>query len=571
MSACMAACSSLRLQPVATAAVAVAAAATRHARGVPLVRGSASAAAGGGSSAAPLVPHFVSGAVRVPTLPPSASWTPVTDPATGAVIGRVPPEAAAKDVAAAVDAAAAAFPAWQDTPLAHRSRVVARWAAAVSVAAPDLAADVVRETGKTLADAEGDVTRGLEVLEYAAAAPALLTGTTFPGSRRGGAVDMSQRLLPLGTVLGITPFNFPVMIPLWVAPLALVAGNTVLLKPPPATPSAAVRLAALATEAGVPPGAIGVVQGGAATAASLIAAPPVRAVSFVGSTPAGRAVYAAAAAAGVRAQANLGAKNHGVVAPDADVDAAAAALTGAAFGASGQRCMALSVAVVVGGPQRVAAVVDAVVARTAALRLGAGNSGGEVGPLISADAVARVRTLVAGAAAEGATVVLDGTVVDAAAEGVHPGGFWLRPSIVTDVTPGMAIYEQEVFGPVLCFVAVPTMDAAAELVRASPYGNGTAVFTTSAAVARRYAAACGVGQVGVNVPIPVPAPALGFTGGGGSALGDLPFYGRTGLQFYTRPQTVVERWPEQGSGGAGRGEVTTSMTPASGVAARSGG
>lgn len=566
MSVSMAARSSLRLRRVASAA---AAAAGRPARGAPPLRGVAAAAVGGGGPAPPLVPHYVSGAARAPTNPLSTPWTPVTNPATGAVVGRVPPEAAAKDVAAAVDAAAAAFPAWRDTSLADRSRVVARWAAAVAAAAPDLAADVVRETGKTAADAAGDVARGLEVLEYAAAAPALLTGTTVPGGRRPGAVDMAQRPLPLGTVLGITPFNFPVMIPLWVAPLALVAGNTVLLKPPPATPSAAVRLAALATEAGVPPGALGVVQGGAETAAALIAAPPVRAVSFVGSTPAGRAVYAAAAAAGVRAQANLGAKNHGVVAPDADVDAAAAALTGAAFGASGQRCMALSVAVVVGDAPRVAAVVDAVVGRAAALRLGAGESGGEVGPLISAASVERVRSLVAGAAAQGATVALDGTAVDAAAEGVDAGGYWLRPSVVTGVTPGMAIYEQEVFGPVLCVVAVPTMDAAAELVRASPYGNGTAVFTTSAAVARRYTDACGVGQVGVNVPIPVPAPALGFTGGGGSALGDLPFYGPTGLQFYTRPQTVVQRWPEPADGAAGGGAVTTSMTPASGVAAGS--
>lgn len=567
MSASMAARSSLRLRLVAVAAATTA----RHARGAFPARGAASAAAGGGSPAAPLVPHYISGAAQAPTNPPSTPWTPVTDPATGAVVGRVPPEAATKDVTAAVDAAAAAFPAWRDTPLADRSRVVARWAATVSAAAPDLAADVVRETGKTAADAAGDVARGLEVLEFAAAAPALLTGTTLPGGRRGGAVDMSQRPLPLGTVLGITPFNFPVMIPLWVAPLALVAGNTVLMKPPPATPSAAVRLAALATEAGVPPGALGVVQGGAETVSALIAAPPVRAVSFVGSTPAGRAVYAAAAAAGVRAQANLGAKNHGVVAPDAGVDAAAAALTGAAFGASGQRCMALSVAVVVGDARREAAVVGALVARAAALRLGAGDSGGEVGPLISAASVDRVRALVAGATAEGATVALDGTVMDAAAEGVHPGGYWLRPSVVTGVKPGMAIYEQEVFGPVLCVVTVPTMDAAADLVRASPYGNGTAVFTTSAAVARRYTAACEVGQVGVNVPIPVPGPVLGFTGGGGSALGDLPFYGRTGLQFYTRPQTVVERWPERGAGAPGGGEVTTSMTPASGVAAGSGG
>lgn len=563
----MATLSSLRLRPVAAAA----AAAARHARGAPTVRGVASAAARGGGAAAPVVPHYISGATWAPSNPPSTSWVPVTDPATGAVVGQVPPEAAAKDVGAAVDAAASAFPAWRDTPLAERSRVVARWAAAVSAAAPDLAADVVRETGKTAADAAGDVTRGLEVLEYAAAAPTLLTGNTLPGGRRAGAVDMSQRPLPLGSVLGITPFNFPVMIPLWVAPLALVAGNTVLLKPPPATPSAAVRLAALATEAGVPPGALGVVQGGAETAAALIAAPPVRAVSFVGSTPAGRAVYAAAAAAGVRAQANLGAKNHGVVAPDADVDAAAAALTGAAFGASGQRCMALSVAVVVGDAEREAAVVDALVARAAALRLGAGDSGGEVGPLISAASVDRVRALVVGAAAEGATIALDGTVVDAAAEGVHPGGYWLRPSVVTGVHPGMTIYEQEVFGPVLCVVTVPTMDAAADLVRASPYGNGTAVFTTSAAVARRYTAACEVGQVGVNVPIPVPAPALGFTGGGGSALGDLPFYGPTGFQFYTRLQTVVERWPERGGAAAGGGKVTTSMTPASGITAGSGG
>ncbi|OSX79697.1 hypothetical protein BU14_0072s0055 [Porphyra umbilicalis] len=452
---------------------------------------------------------------------------------------------------AAVDGAAAAYPPWADTPLPHRARVMARWAAAVSAAAPDLAADVVREVGKTAADAAGDVARGLEVLEFAAAAPSLLAGTALHGVARG--VDMRQRPLPLGVVLGVTPFNFPVMIPLWMAPLALVAGNAVILKPPPATPSAAVRLAALATEAGVPPGALAVVQGGAATASALIAAPPVQAVSFVGSTGAGRAVYAAATARGVRAQANLGAKNHGVVLPDADVAAAASALVGAAFGASGQRCMALSVAVVVGDADRHAAVLDALVVRARALRLGAGDSGGDVGPLISAASRERVRGLVAGAAAEGATVALNGTAVDAAAEGVHPGGFWLRPSVVADVTPAMTIYKEEVFGPVLLVVAAPSADAAAALVRANPYGNGTAVFTASPAAARRYAAASGVGQVGVNVPIPVPAPGLGFTGGGGLRWGIFSFTGARGSSFTPARRRSLSGGPMGRGGGGGGG------------------
>jgi malonate-semialdehyde dehydrogenase (acetylating)/methylmalonate-semialdehyde dehydrogenase len=403
---------------------------------------------------------------------------------------------------------------------------------------PDLAACITAEQGKTLADARGDVFRGLEVVEYASnIAPALMGGYS---EHVATGMDTFSIRQPLGVVAGVCPFNFPAMIPLWMFPLAVTAGNTFVLKPSERDPGAAVMLAALAQEAGLPPGVLNLVHGGPETVAALCDDPAISALSFVGSTPGGRAVGQRATAAGKRIQINMGAKNHAVVLPDAHAGATMSALTGAAFGAAGQRCMAISVAVFVGEPGVSRAWVSELAARAGALVVGAGaEEGTDVGPMISPAAVTRAEGLIADAVGAGAAAALDGRGV------VVPGyerGNFLGPTILTGVTTAMAAYREEIFGPVLVCLEARTLDDAIALVNACPYGNGTAIFTRSGAAARRFQAGVEVGMVGVNVPIPVPLPFFSFSGWRDSFAGDLPMYGPAGIEFFTRTKTVTTNW-----------------------------
>ena len=470
----------------------------------------------------------------------TSPWSPTSLPshqATQAVVSRVP-RTTPTEFKAAVDAATAAFPAWRATPLPARQRVMFRLQALIRDHTDTLAACITAEQGKTLADARGDVFRGLEVVEYAAGiAPALMGGYT---EHVAGGMDTFSIRQPLGVAAGVCPFNFPAMIPLWMFPLAVTAGNTFVLKPSERDPGAAVLLAGLAQEAGLPGGVLNLVHGGPETVGALCDEPAIAALSFVGSTPGGRAVAARAARAGKRIQVNMGAKNHAVILPDAHAGAALSALTGAAFGAAGQRCMAISVAVFVGPPGVSKPWIDELVQRAGALVVGAGaEPGTDVGPMISPAARARAEGLVADAVAAGATAALDGRGV------VVPGyerGNFLGPTILAGVTPAMAAYREEVFGPVLACLEAATLDDAVALVNACPYGNGTAIFTRSGAAARRFQTGVEVGMVGVNVPIPVPLPFYSFTGWKDSFAGDLPMYGAAGIEFFTRTKTVTTNW-----------------------------
>ena len=464
----------------------------------------------------------------------TADWRDVVDPATQRVLARVP-MALPEEVDAAVAAARDAFPAWRRTPIGTRARIFLAYQALIRTHLPELAALLTAEQGKTLADAEGDVFRGLEVVEHAAGIGNLQLGD-FANNVAGG-VDTYTLQQPLGVCAGITPFNFPAMIPLWMFPMAIATGNTFVLKPSEQDPMVTMRLCELALEAGIPPGVLNVVHGGEAVVNALCDHPDIRALSFVGSTRVGTQVYHRASAAGKRVQCMMGAKNHAVVMPDAAKGPALDALVGAGFGAAGQRCMAVSVAVLVGEAR---GWVPDLVARAKALALGAGHQPGvDLGPLISCAARERVEGLVARGVDEGATLALDGRGPQV--PGFEAGNF-VGPTVLADVRPGMAVYDQEIFGPVLCLVNAETLDEAIALVNANPNGNGTAIFTQSGAAAGRFQEDIDVGQVGINVPIPVPVPMFSFTGSRGSKLGDLGPYGRQAVLFYTQTKTVTARW-----------------------------
>ncbi|MBD9367711.1 CoA-acylating methylmalonate-semialdehyde dehydrogenase [Xanthomonas sp. XNM01] len=464
----------------------------------------------------------------------------VTDPATGAVSARVP-LADAGDVDLAVDAAAAAFPAWAATPPLQRARVLFRLRGLIERDADALAATISAEHGKTLSDARGEVTRGLEVVEFACGIPHLLKGEHSTEVGRG--VDSWSQHAPLGVVAGITPFNFPVMVPLWMAPVALACGNSFVLKPSERVPGAALQLACLLQEAGLPDGVFNVVHGDRVAVEALVDDPRVQAVSFIGSTPIAEALHARGSAAGKRVQALGGAKNHAVVMPDADIGAAASALLGAGYGSAGERCMAISVAVCV-GDATADALVAALAAQVEALRIGPGSDDLDMGPLVSAAHRERVRGYIDAGVAEGAQLVVDGRAHPAAAG----PGFFLGGSLFDRVTPAMRIYREEIFGPVLCVVRVPDFDAALSLVDSHEYGNGTAIFTRSGGAAREFAHRVQAGMVGINVPIPVPMAFHCFGGWKRSLFGPLHMHGPDGVRFYTRMRTVTARWPEGARG-----------------------
>jgi malonate-semialdehyde dehydrogenase (acetylating)/methylmalonate-semialdehyde dehydrogenase len=460
----------------------------------------------------------------------------VTNAATGQVI-RLVPFANATDVDRAVQAAKLAFPEWRDTTPLKRARILTRFRELLEREQKALARLVSEEHGKVFLDAMGSVQRGIEVVEFAAGAPHLLKGEH--SELVGRDVDAYSHLQPLGVCAGITPFNFPAMVPLWMFPIALACGNTFILKPSEKDPSASIRMAELLAEAGLPSGVFNVVHGDKEAVDAILAHPDIKAVSFVGSTPVARYIYTTAAAAGKRVQALGGAKNHAVVLPDADFDFTADALAGAAYGSAGERCMAISVAVAVG------AAGDPLVAKLAekarGLKVGPGTAEGmDMGPLVTREHRDKVRGYVDAGVAEGADLVVDGRGLVIAG---HEQGFFLGPALFDRVTPEMSIYKDEIFGPVLVVVRAETLEAAIDLVNANPYGNGCAIFTRSGAAARRFEEAVDVGMVGINVPIPVPMSFFSFGGWKQSLFGDLHVHGKEGVKFYTRTKAVTSRWP----------------------------
>ncbi len=483
------------------------------------------------------ITHWIGGKAVAGTSDESQA---VWDPATGREAARVPLGGAA-EVDAAVGAARAAWPAWAATPALRRARVLDRFCRILWDRADTLARAISAEHGKTHDDAMGEVTRGIEVVEFATGAPHLLKGEF--SENVGTGVDSISVRQPLGVCAGITPFNFPAMVPLWMFPLALAAGNTFVLKPSERDPSAALLLARWLTEAGLPDGAFNVVQGGRAAVEAILAHPEIKAVSFVGSTAIAETIYRTGTAAGKRVQALGGAKNHMVVMPDADLDMAAAALMGAAFGSAGERCMAISVAVPVTD-----AVADALVDRLApmirALKIGpASEPGSEMGPLVTAEALARVQGAIDAGEAEGAEVVVDGRGFRQDMQGCEDG-FFIGGTLLDRVTPEMSVWRDEIFGPVLAVVRRPDYAAALDLIHRHPYANGTAIFTRDGDTARAFAEAVEVGMVGVNVPIPVPMAFHSFGGWKASIFGDHAIYGPEGLRFYTRLKTTTTRWPK---------------------------
>ena len=464
----------------------------------------------------------------------STQWRDVVNPANQAVLARVP-FATVDEVNAAVAAAKEAFKSWRKTPIGARARIFLKYQQLIREHMRELAWILTAEQGKTLPDAEGDVFRGLEVVEHAAAIGNLQLGEL--ANNVAGGVDTYTLLQPLGVCAGITPFNFPAMIPLWMFPMAIATGNTFVLKPSEQDPMVTMRLVELALEAGIPKGVLNVVHGGEEVVNAICDHADIKAVSFVGSTKVGTHVYHRASQAGKRVQCMMGAKNHAVVLPDANKEQTLNAMAGAAFGAAGQRCMAASTAVLVGEAQ---SWIPELVAKAKTLKVNAGNvSGTDIGPLISCAARERVEALIASGIEQGAKLELDGRQPQV--PGYENGNF-VGPTIFSGVKPGMRIYDEEIFGPVLVILAADSLDEAIEIVNANPNGNGTAVFTQSGAAARKFQEDIDVGQVGINVPIPVPVPLFSFTGSRASKLGDLGPYGKQVIMFYTQTKTVTQRW-----------------------------
>lgn len=475
--------------------------------------------------------HFINGAEAGD----AARTLPVYDPATGRAHREVA-AASVSDVERAVAAAKAAQPAWRASSLIKRADVFFRLRQILAERTDELAAIVTGEHGKVLSDAAGEVSRGIENVEFAAGLLHHLKGERAEQVSRG--VDVHSVKQPVGVVAAITPFNFPVMVPLWMVASAIACGNTVVLKPSEKDPSASIWLARAFQQAGLPDGVLNVVNGDKEAVDVLLDSPDVAAVSFVGSTPIARSIYERASANGKRVQALGGAKNHMVVMPDADIDGAAAAAVSAAYGSAGERCMAVSVLVAVGDIAD--RLVDGIRSRIDQLRIGAGTDPqSEMGPLITREHRDRVASYVAGASAEGATVVVDGT-----AKSFDGEGFFIGVSLIDDVKPGMKVYDDEIFGPVLSVVRVDTYQEAVDLINANAFGNGTAIFTRDGGTARQFEFDIEVGMVGVNVPIPVPVGAFSFGGWKSSLFGDSHIYGPESIHFYTRSKVVTTRWPD---------------------------
>ena len=492
--------------------------------------------------------HWTDGAEFAGT---SEQWADVTNPANGRVTGRVA-LASERDAQHVIGAAARAAKEWGTTSLARRTQIVFAFRELLNARRDELAEIITAEHGKVHTDALGEVARGQEVVEFACGISHLLKGGHTEGASTG--IDVHSKRVPLGVVGIISPFNFPAMVPMWFFPVAIAAGNTVVLKPSEKDPSAALWLAALWKEAGLPDGVFNVLQGDKVAVDALLTSPEVASISFVGSTPIAQYVYETASAHGKRVQALGGAKNHMVVLPDADLDLAADAAVSAGYGSAGERCMAISVLVAVDP------IADDLVARVAerprTLLIGdggreatAGSEGeADMGPLVTRAHRDRVAGLIAAGEAAGAKVVIDGREVQARAEG---DGFWLGPSLFDHVTPDMDVYTEEIFGPVLSVVRVSSYDEAVALINANPYGNGTAVFTNDGGAARRFEADVEVGMIGVNVPVPVPVAYYSFGGWKRSLFGDTHAHGAEGVHFFTRGKVVTSRWIDPANRPAG--------------------
>ncbi|MDM5094302.1 CoA-acylating methylmalonate-semialdehyde dehydrogenase [Aeromonas rivipollensis] len=467
---------------------------------------------------------------------PSASeqWIEVTNPADQSLLARVP-RATPAEVELAVRRAHDAYLLWREVPAPERARIMFNYQHLLKAHHDELATLLAQETGKNLADARGDVWRGIEVVEQACGVASQTMGETMGNVAR--RVDGHSWVQPLGVCVGITPFNFPAMIPLWMFPLAVACGNGFVLKPSEQDPLTPMRLAELFTEAGAPAGILSVVHGGAEQVDALLAHPDVKAVSFVGSARVGAHVYRTATEHLKRAQCFVGAKNHMVIMPDANKAQVLSNLVGAGVGAAGQRCMAISVAVFVGSARD---WIPDLAAEFARVKPGVWHDPqAAYGPLISPEAKVRVEGLIEAGMAEGAQCLLDGRFCDVPG---YPVGNWVGPTLFRGVTPEMRIYKEEIFGPVLACLEVESLDEALALINDNPYGNGTSIFTGCGAAARKFRHEVAVGQVGINVPIPVPLPFFSFTGWRGSFYGDLHAYGKQAVRFYTETKTVTERW-----------------------------
>ena len=463
----------------------------------------------------------------------------VFNPATGEAIRRV----ALADVATvqqAIDSAKQAFPAWRNTPPAKRAQVMFRFKQLLEQHEDTIAKLIAEEHGKTLEDAAGELKRGIENVEYACSAPEILKGEYTRNV--GPNIDAWSDFQPVGVVAGITPFNFPAMVPLWMYPLAIVCGNCFILKPSERDPSSTLYIAQLLHEAGLPAGVLNVVHGDKTAVDALIQAPEVKALSFVGSTPIAEYIYSEGSKHGKRVQALGGAKNHAVLMPDADLDNALSALMGAAYGSCGERCMAISVAVCV-GDQIADALVERIVPQIKALKIGAGTQCGlDMGPLVTAAAKDKVTGYIDAGVAAGAQLVVDGRGLSVSG---NESGFFLGGSLFDRVTADMSIYTDEIFGPVLCIVRVDSLETAMKLINDHEYGNGTCIFTRDGEAARLFCDEIEVGMVGVNVPLPVPVAYHSFGGWKRSLFGDLHAYGPDGVRFYTRRKSITQRWPQR--------------------------
>ena len=477
----------------------------------------------------------------------SQRFQDITNPATGQVTGRVQ-LASRDDVAKAVANAQDAFASWSQVPPLRRARIMFKFLDLLNQHRDELAKSITAEHGKVFTDAQGEVTRGIEIVEFATGIPQLLKGDYT--EQVSTNIDNWTMRQPLGVVAGITPFNFPVMVPMWMYPVAIACGNTFVLKPSPIDPSPSLLQAELLKEAGLPDGVFNVVQGDKEAVDALLDHPDVKAVSFVGSTPIANYIYETGAHHGKRVQALGGAKNHMVVMPDADVDQVVDALIGAAYGSAGERCMAISVAVMVGDVGQ--KIMPKLVERTKALKVLDGmNLAAEMGPIVTQAAHDRITGYIQAGVAEGAKLLVDGRQFDAKQTGTGcEKGFWMGGSLFDQVTPDMKIYKEEIFGPVLSCVHVKDFAAAVDLINAHEFGNGTSCFTRDGNVAREFARRIQVGMVGINVPIPVPMAWHGFGGWKRSLFGDMHAYGEEGVRFYTKQKSIMQRWPESIAKGA---------------------
>jgi malonate-semialdehyde dehydrogenase (acetylating)/methylmalonate-semialdehyde dehydrogenase len=480
-----------------------------------------------------LIEHWIAGKVTAGTTDRTA---PVYNPATGEQQAEVVLGSSA-DVEAAIVAALDAFPAWSQTSISARSRILFAFRELVNRNIDEIAVAITDEHGKVLSDARGEVQRGLEVVEFACGIPSLLKGDY--SDQVSTNVDTFSFREPLGVVAGITPFNFPAMVPMWMFPVAIACGNTFILKPSERDPSASMLIAELWQRAGLPDGVFNVAHGDKVAVDALLDSPDVAAVSFVGSTPIARYIHERGTANGKRVQALGGAKNHAIVMPDADIDFAADHLAAAAFGSAGERCMAISAAVAVGSAGD--RIVEAVNLRANAVKVGSGrDASSDMGPVVTQQAQERIMGLIGTGADQGATITVDGRGHKVPG---FEGGFFLGPTVIDNVTPDMTVYREEIFGPVLSVVRMDDVDEAIKFINSNPYGNGTAIFTNSGEVARRFQRGVHVGMIGINVPVPVPMAFYSFGGWKDSLFGDKHVHGPEGVSFYTRAKVVTARWP----------------------------